>query len=311
NIDQKAFSERIVSSPVSPLGQRTRNQTKYATSIALTSRRGLDPARQRLPENEEQPIDLFYAFGYISDREEGLVISNVATLVDGNPDNNFLKESETVRFNPNGALTGATFVAAAGHRLYLTTPRGLYVIDVSDPRHPRIAGELTNSFLKNPRCVAIQFRYGFITDDDGLKVVDLTDPTRPVPIPRATLRLNHAGRLYVARTYAYVGNGPEGLAIIDVENPERPRLDQMFNAGGVLNDTRAVQIGSVSASEFALVADGKNGLRIIQLISPDTVPGAQGFSPRPNPKLIATYPAKGETICISRGLERDRVVDET
>src|SRR4029077_9172889 len=26
---------------------------------------------------------------------------------------------------------------------------------------------------------------------------------------------------------------------------------------------------------------------------------------------IATYPTKGETICVSRGLERDRVVDET
>src|SRR5436853_755056 len=311
NIDQKGFSERIVSSPVSPLGQRTRINTKYATSLALPSTLALDPARQHLPENEEQPIDLFYAFVYISDREEGLVISNVATLVDGNPDNNFLKESETVRFNPNGALTGATFVAATGHRLYLTTPRGLYVIDVSDPTHPRIAGELTNSFLKNPRCVAIQFRYGFITDDEGLKIVDLTEPTRPIPIPRATVRLNHAGRLYVARTYAYIANGPEGLAIVDVENPERPRLDQMFNAGGALSDTRAVQIGSVSASQYALVADGRNGLRVVQLIAPDTVPGAQGFSPRPNPKLIATYPAKGETICVSRGLERDRVVDET
>jgi hypothetical protein len=311
NIDQKGFSERIVSSPVSPLGQRTRIHTSYATSLALPSTLALDPARQHLPENEEQPIDLFYAFVYISDREEGLVISNVATLVDGNPDNNFLKESETVRFNPNGALTGATFVAAAGHRLYLTTPRGLYVIDVSDPTHPRIAGELTNSFLKNPRCVAIQFRYGFITDDQGLKVVDLTEPTRPIPLPRATIILNHAERLYVARTYAYIANGPEGLAIVDIENPERPRLAQMFNAGGALNDTRAVQIGSVSASQFALVADGRNGLRVVQLISPDTVAGAQGFSPRPNPKLIATYPTKGETICVSRGLERDRVVDET
>ncbi|HYR23386.1 MAG TPA: hypothetical protein VEP30_10760 [Chthoniobacterales bacterium] len=311
NIDQKGFSERIVSSPVSPLGQRTRIHTQYATSVALPSTLALDPARLHLPENEEQPIDLFYAFVYISDREEGLVISNVATLVDGNPDNNFLKESETVRFNPNGALTGATYVAATGHRLYLTTPRGLYVVDVSDPTHPRIAGELTNGFLRNPRCIAVQFRYGFITDDDGLKVVDLTEPTRPMPIPHATVRLSHAGRLYVARTYAYVANGPEGLAIVDVENPEQPRLDQMFNAGGALNDTRAVQIGSVSASQFTLVADGKNGLRVVQLISPDTVAGAQGFSPRPNPKLIATHPTKGDTICVSRGLERDRVVDET
>jgi hypothetical protein len=312
NIDQKGFSERIVSAPVSPLGQRTRIPTKYATSIALPSTLALDPARVRIPENEEQEIPLFYAYVYISDREEGLVISQVATLVDGNPDNNFLKESQTVRFNPNGVLTGASFVASAGHRLYMTTPQGLYVVDVTKKgAQPRITGQLTNGFLRNPRCVSTQFRYAFVTDDDGLKVIDITDPDRPTAVKGSLVPLREAGRLYVARTYAYVANGREGLAIIDVENPEAPRLDQMFNAGGVMNDTRAVQIGSVNASQFALVADGHNGLRVVQLISPDTVPGAQGFSPRPNPKLIATYPTHGEAIAVSRGLERDRVVDET
>jgi len=309
NIDQKGFSERIVSAPVSPLGQRTRVNTKFATSIALPSTLALDPARERLPENEEQPIDMFYAFVYVSDREEGLVGSNVATLVDGNPDNNFLKRDVT--FNPDGVLIGASFVTAAGHRLYMTTPRGLFVIDCTDPMNPRLAGQFTGNFLRNPHCVAIQFRYAFVTDDDGLKVLNITNPDRPTPVSGSVLRLQNPGRLYVARTYAYVANGPEGLAIIDVENPERPRLDQMFNAGGVLNDTRAVQLGSVSASQFALVADGRNGLRVVQLISPDTVAGAQGFSPRPNPRLIATYPTKGEAIAVSRGLERDRVVDET
>ncbi len=309
NIDQKGFSERIVTAPVSPLGQRTYVRTKFATSIALPSTLALDPARVRLPENEEQPIDMFYAYAFVSDRDEGLVIVNVATLVDGNPDNNFLKKDAV--FNPNGILSGASFVTAAGHRLYMTTPRGLFVIDASDTLHPRIEGSLTNGFLRNPRCISIQFRYAFVTDDDGLKVLDITDPARPVPVNRALVRLNNAGRLYVARTYAYVANGPEGLAIIDVENPERPHLDQMFNAGGAMNDTRAVQIGSVNASMFALVADGRNGLRVVQLISPDTVPGAQGFSPRPNPRLIATYHTSSEAIAVSRGLDRDRIVDET
>jgi hypothetical protein len=108
-----------------------------------------------------------------------------------------------------------------------------------------------------------------------------------------------------------VANGPEGLAIIDIEKPEQPRLDQMFNAGGALNDTRAVQIGSVAASMYALVADGKNGLRVLQMISPDTVDGAAGFSPRPAPRLIATYPTHHPMLAVSRGLDRDRVVDET
>jgi hypothetical protein len=36
-----------------------------------------------------------------------------------------------------------------------------------------------------------------------------------------------------------------------------------------------------------------------------------GFSPTPNPKLIATYPTSEPAVAVSRGLDRDRVVDET
>jgi hypothetical protein len=72
-----------------------------------------------------------------------------------------------------------------------------------------------------------------------------------------------------------------------------------------------VQIGSVNASMFALVADGKNGLRVLQMISPENVAEFMGFSPRPNPKLIATFPTRGPAVAVSRGLDRDRVVDET
>jgi hypothetical protein len=85
----------------------------------------------------------------------------------------------------------------------------------------------------------------------------------------------------------------------------------MYNAGGALDDTRAVQVGAVNASMYALVADGRNGLRVLQMISPENVPGYMGFSPAPNPKLIATYPTRGAALAVSRGLDRDRVVDET
>jgi hypothetical protein len=62
---------------------------------------------------------------------------------------------------------------------------------------------------------------------------------------------------------------------------------------------------------YALVADGKNGLRILQMISPENVPGHMGFSPPPNSKLIATFPTKGPAVAVSRGLDRDRVADES
>src|SRR5207302_8326383 len=136
--------ERLVSAPVSPLGQRTRVRTKFATAVAIPSTLALDPARTRLPENEEQPIDPFYAFVYVSDREEGIVGSNVATIVDGNPDNNFFKRDVT--FNPGGVLTGAKYVTTAGHRLYVTTPRGLFVGVCTVPLCPSMSGQLPGGF---------------------------------------------------------------------------------------------------------------------------------------------------------------------
>lgn len=319
NIDQKGFSERIVSSPVSPLGQKTYVRTPFATSVALPSTLGIDPLRKQLPENEEQPISAFYGGIFVTDMVEGLVIVSAGPLVDGNPENNFLKRMELKdekgtsgdHFNPDGRLTGATYGVCAGHRVFITTKRGLAVVDVEKPDQPRLIGELTGDFLKNPRAVSVQFRYAFVTDDEGLKVVDISDPSRPRAVPGAVVRLRDAQKLYVARTYVYIANGKEGMAIVDIQNPERPKLDQMFNAGGEMNDTRAVQIGSVAASMYALVADGHNGFRVVQLISPDTVEGASGFSPRPAPRLISTYHTHHPALAVSRGLDRDRVVDET
>lgn len=308
NIDNKGFSERIVTAPVSPLGQRMYVRTKNAVSLALPSTLALDPARLRDPVNEEQPISLFYAYVYGADSVEGLVVINVATLVDGNPENNFLHKDAV--YNPNGLFTGATHIITAGERAYLTAPSGLHVIDLKDPLNPRLAGGYSGSFLRNPRAVAVQLHYAFVTDDEGLKVFDISNPERPAPVRGGIVRLRDAQKLYLARTYAYVANGHEGLAIIDIERPASPQMYMMYNANGRLNDTRAVQIGSVNASMYALIADGHNGFRVVQMISPENVPEHMGFSPRPNPKLIASYPLE-EAKAVSRGLDRDRVVDET
>jgi hypothetical protein len=78
-----------------------------------------------------------------------------------------------------------------------------------------------------------------------------------------------------------------------------------------MNDVRGVRIASTNASLFAYVADGKNGLRVLSLVSPETVPGHYGFSPDPNPVLIATHKTSGPAVAITKPLDRDRAVDET
>jgi hypothetical protein len=320
NIDNKGFSERVVTAPVSPIGQRFYVPTKNAVAVASPSTLAIDPLRQRLPENEEQSIHLLYGFLYVADEEEGLVIvgnpdlhsksPGVGTLLDGNPANNFLKRA--LAFNPSGILTGARRITIAGTFAYILTDKNLVVVDLNNPLSPRVTATIGALVLDGPTAIAIQFRYAFVVDRQGLKVFDVTDLAQPKPVANALVPLADARNIYVARTYAYISAGKDGVAIVDVEKPEAPKLDQMFNAGGQLNDVNDVKIGMVAASAFAFVADGKNGLRVLEIVSPwDDPAHFSGFSPRPIPKLIATARTRGPALAISKGIDRDRAVDES
>jgi hypothetical protein len=320
NIDNKDFSERMITAPVSPIGQRFFVPTKNALAVASPTTLGVDPLRQRPPKNEEQPIHLLYGFLYVADKEEGLVVignpdlkSNspgVGTLLDGNPANNFLKRA--LAFNPNGVLTGARRITIAGTYAYILTDKSLVVVDLDNPLAPRITATLGAPTLNDPHAIAVQFRYAFVADRDGLHVLDVTDLAQPKVIADAVVPLEDARNVYVARTYAYVSAGKQGLAIIDVEKPDTPKLDQLFTAEGQLNDVNDVKIGMVAGSAFAFIADGKNGLRVLQIVSPwDDPSHFSGFSPRPIPKLIATAHTRGPALAISKGIDRDRAVDES
>jgi len=319
NIDNKDFSERMSTAPVSPLGQRFYIKTKFAQAIASPSTLAIDPLRTHRPENEEQRIHLMYGFLYVADKYEGLVVignpdlkaktPGVGTLLDGDPNNNFLKRA--LAFNPDGVLNGARRIAFVGTYAYVLCDRGLVVVDLDNPLQPKITAQIGAPELDNVRGIGIQFRYAFVVDRTGLKVLNITQPSSPLLVQNAAVAMEDARNIYLARTYAYVAAGKQGVAIVDVERPEKPALDQFFNAGGKLNDTNDVKLGMVSSSLFAFVADGRNGLQVVQLFSPQATSKFAGFSPKPVPKVIATFRTHGPALALSRGIDRDRAVDET
>jgi hypothetical protein len=101
------------------------------------------------------------------------------------------------------------------------------------------------------------------------------------------------------------------LAIVDVTKIAEPKLYKTFNADGAISDASGVVIGMTNTSTFAYIADGMNGLRIVELIN-SKHPGHFGYAPYPeNPELIATFPTKGRALAVSEGLVRDRYVDES
>jgi hypothetical protein len=157
----------------------------------------------------------------------------------------------------------------------------------------------------------VQFRYGFVVDKEGLKVIDTTDLAHPKMVPGAKQPLADARNIYVARTYAYIAGGREGLVICDIKVAEHPGACERFNAGGKISDTRDVKLGMTASSAFAYLADGKGGMKIVQIFAPNDNPNFLGFSPKPTPKLIATFKTAGPALAISKGIDRDRGVDES
>jgi hypothetical protein len=185
-------------------------------------------------------------------------------------------------------------------------------VDLENPLAPRVTASMGAPALNDPRGIAVQFRYAFVVDREGLKVLDVTDLSQPKPVVNALVPFEDGRNIYVARTYAYVSAGKQGVAIVDVENPSVPKLNEFFTADGQLNDVNDVKIGMVAASAFAFVADGRNGLRVLQILSPwDDPAHFSGFSPRPTPKLIATAHTRGPALALSKGIDRDRAVDES
>ncbi len=308
NIANKGVSERIVGAPFSPLDNNTRVGSANATCMALPTNQSIAPGRntQAMRDaNQEQAFHPLYSYAVVTDATEGLILVNVDTLSDGDPRNNNLKRAVT--WNPGGVLNGARHVTLGGHFAYVAAASGLVVVDLDDPLNPRVAATLA---LPDMRASALQFRYLFVTTARGVEVVDVTKLSQPkatgVVVPLADAR-----RIYVARTYAYVAAKGDGLVILDVKRPEHPSVYLKTTFNGALNDAEDVVVGSTNASLFAYVADGRNGMKVIQLTSPESQPNFYGFSPPPKPELIAWARTPSPALAMSKGLDRDRAVDET
>ncbi len=310
SIDNKGVAQKIITAPFSGIGHDSRLKSRDATCVALPSTQPIHPPRNQgelmRVANQEQPFHPLFSYAFITDAQEGLILVDVDAFADGEPRNNTLERALT--WNEGGVLKGARHLTIGGSFLYITADAGLVVLDIDDPLQPRLVATLP---FDDARASALQFRYLWVTDAKGLALVDVTDPRKPQLVPEARVPLAHAGRIYLARTYAYVADGPDGLAIVDIETPRKMQLLTLYTAAGALKDVRDVVLGATNASSFAYVADGAAGLKVLQLTAPDTQPNFYGFSPTPAPQLIAWRKTRYPALALSEGLERDRGADES
>jgi hypothetical protein len=313
NIDSKRTSQKVLLAPFA-LGNQVVVHTKNATGMDMPGTGPMDLNRPQLDLNHEQVRWQGFRYAFVSDSQEGLIVVDINTFFDRDIQNNYIKRAVT--FTPGGALTGALSIKIAGNYAYIACGHGgLKVVDISDPVHPKLAGSVGAPYLTDTRAVQVQFRYAFVADGTGgMKVLDLSDMANPKPVEGSIARIPEARSLYLMKSFAYVAAGKNGLAIVDIEHPEKLGEPKFFSANGQINDTNAVVVCATYASYFAYLADGVNGMHVVRLVEADQTPNHLGWSPEPVPMLIGTYKTDHEkdhpVMCVGEGHRRDRVTDE-
>ncbi len=163
----------------------------------------------------------------------------------------------------------ATAVAVAGDRAFVGTDHGwLYVVDISAPTLPVTIDSVgTGDPIHG---VTVEGNHAFLATvtmppkraGGGLYVVDITHPgslgsVSPLPgVGDSTFAVAISG------DRAYVAAGPEGVVVVDIEDPMDPVLAGSCPTGGEAR-------GLALAGTWLLVADGAAGLTVLDLENPD------------------------------------------
>ena len=243
NIDNKDFSERIVTAPVSPLGQRLYVKTKYAPRSRRRRRSASIRCATRSPENEEQadPPDVRLPLRHRLARKgwsSSATDRRAAHAGVGRCSTATRRTTSSSARRPStrtACSTGARRITIAGHlRLHPDADAAGRRRRSTIRSEPKVTARARRAATWTIRAASrIQFRYAFVVDKQGLKVLDVTALDRPRPIDGAQCAVQgRAQRLRRRAPTRYVAAGHDGLGIVDIERRRQPALEQMFNAGG-------------------------------------------------------------------------------
>ncbi len=147
---------------------------------------------------------------------------------------------------------------------YLAGTMGLYVVDISNPESPYLAGDYETP---NPaEYVAVTSGYAYITvgsglGGDGLYALDISDPHNPILAGYFDMTGGYVYNLFLVRDYAYVVNHFQSIEIVNVSDPSNPVLEGYYNTPGQVADGYVL-------GDYVFIADSYRGLHIINVSDP-------------------------------------------
>lgn len=163
----------------------------------------------------------------------------------------------------------ALLVEEAGAR---ETDGLVLVIDVADPRSPRIVGSLATGLTEE---VVLHGTTAYIAEENGLSIVSIADPTVPKRLGAVGLGAIHptlgrdGTRMALAGTRLYIVGDGRQFWVLDVADSTQPRV-----LGSAT--TEGLPAGVAASGSFAFVANGDDnplwpvfhGLQVIRVEDP-------------------------------------------
>ena len=215
-------------------------------------------------------ININNGYAFICDPDQGLQIIDISNPYD--PVNvNLLDtgdQTSHILFRDNLAFVSNGYA-------------GLRIIDISDVNEP---GEV---YLFDTAGQAMQACFGnqhgekntlFVADlTAGICAIDISSPTDLDDIggiavqPPSNMSYGSAFDVFVTEDRAYIAYAEDGLRIVDIHNPEKPKLLSTFKADGNVRDV-------VARGNYAYVAELRAGVRVID-VSDVSHPASVGILP--------------------------------
>ncbi|NIM16544.1 MAG: hypothetical protein GTO45_31410 [Candidatus Aminicenantes bacterium] len=165
--------------------------------------------------------------------------------------------------SPSGIIVKGDYVYTAN---YYT---GLRIFDISDPTAPDLVGSHTTA--AGLRRIYVNGQYAYAASRySGLVILDISHPSHPKCVGQLDMD-SRVYDVYVAGNYAYAATYDNGLYIIDIREPATPNLvghldtdtSNLYTLDGSHRD-----IGIFVKSNHAFLAEGRGGLKIIDISDP-------------------------------------------
>jgi hypothetical protein len=145
-------------------------------------------------------------------------------------------------------------VVVRGDKAFLANQhRGLQVLDVGDPRHPKFIGTVDTPGLAWGVCLDGDFAY--VADGPaGLQIVSVADPSQPrlvgsIKTPRSALAVEKLGRVLLVA-------GQDSIFAIAVDSPGEPKILHSLVVGGMAQ-------GLAVRDEQIFLANGRAGVAVL------------------------------------------------